>query len=330
VMTIRPFEYTDADYKAFAAVERAIWPGYPDTVEEWMHRDGTREAGALFCRFLVEVDGSVVGSGLCCETWWSKMPGKYHVSCDVHPDSRRQGIGTALYDQLTDLLAEHEAATLVSRTKEDQADGLRFLTRRGFKQVMRSPISHLDIASFDAGRFADAMLRVAERGIEIVPLARVAATDPEWKYKLWDLTWELRRDVPSRDPLTRQTFESFEERSLGAPGFNADAHFIALDGDRWVGTSSLWVPQGEPDKLYTGLTGVRRSHRRQGIATAIKVRGIAFARLVGAKIIQTDNEENNPMYGLNLRLGFEPQPAWLDFQKELDSTTPGGGVGSGA
>ena len=329
MMTIRPFEYTDADYEAFAAMERAIWPGYPDTVEEWRHRDGTRDTGVLFCRYLVEVDGTVVGSGLCCDTWWSKMPGKYYVSCDVHPEFRHQGIGTALYDQLTDLLAEHEAMTLVARTREDQAGGLRFLSKRGFKQVMRSPISHLDVVGFDAGRFADTVLQVAERGIEIVPLARVAAADPEWKHKLWALTCELYLDVPSRDPLTRQTFESFEERSLGAPGFNAEAHFVALDGDQWVGTSSLWMPQGEPDKLYTGLTGVVRSHRRQGIATAIKVRGIAFARQVGAKIIQTDNEENNPMYGLNLRLGFEPQPAWLDFQKELDRTMPGGGVGSG-
>ncbi|NIV39372.1 MAG: GNAT family N-acetyltransferase [Anaerolineae bacterium] len=317
MMTIRPFEYTDADYEAFAAMERSIWPGYPDTVEEWKHRDGGREPGALFCRFLAEVGGVVVGAGQCCEPWRSREPGKYQVRCDVHPDFRHRGIGTALYDRLVDLLAEHQATILGARTREDKADGVRFLTHRGFEQVMRSPISHLDVGSFDADRFAGRALRVAERGIQIEPLACLADADPDWKQKLWALTGELYLDLPSHDSLTQQTFEEFEERSLGAPGFNAGAHFVALDGERWVGTSSLWVPQGEPDKLYTGLTGVVRSHRRQGIAIALKVRGIIFARRIGAQIIQTDNAEHNPMYWLNLQLGFEPQAAWLDFRKEL-------------
>jgi GNAT superfamily N-acetyltransferase len=317
MITIRPFEYTDADYGALAAMQRSIWSGYPDTVQEWKHSDGSREPGALFSRFLAEVDGLVVGVGLCCEPWRSRGPGKYQVNCDVHPEFRRRGIGTALYDQLTGLLTEHGAKILVARTREDEAAGLRFLARHGFEQVMRSPISHLDVGAFDADRFAESMLRVAERGMEIVSLARLAAVDPQWKQKLWVLVRELYLDLPSHASLAQQTFVKFEERSLRAPGFNARAHFIALDGDQWVGTSSLWLPQGEPDKLYTGLTGVVRSHRRLGLATAMKIRGIGFAQQIGARLIQTDNEENSPMYQLNRQLGFKPQPAWLDFQKEL-------------
>ena len=317
MITIRPFEYTGADYEALAAMQRSVWPGYPDTVQEWKHWDSSRESGTLFRRFLAEVDGVVVGAGLCREPWRSRAPGKYHVSCDVHPEFRRRGIGTALYARLTDLLAEHGATILVARTREGRAGGLRFLARHGFEQVMRSPVSQLDVAGFDAGRFADSLLWVAERGIEIVSLARLADADPQWKHKLWALTRELYLDVPARESMPEQTIESFEERWLRAPGFNAGAHFVALDGDRWVGTSSLWLPQGEPEKLNTGLTGVVRSHRRRGIATALKVRAIAFARQIGAQAIQTDNEENNPMYWLNLQLGFEPQPAWLDFRKEL-------------
>ena len=317
MMAIRPFEYTDADYEAFAAMERLIWPGYPGTVKEWKHQDGGRESGALFCRFLAEAGGVVVGAGQCCEPWRSREPGKYQVRCDVHPDFRCRGIGTALYDRLTDLLAEYQATILVARTREDQADGVRFLASRGFEQVVRSPISQLDLGSFDAGQFAGRVLRVAERGIQIQPLARLAAADPQWKRKLWALTRELYLDLPSHASLAQETFESFEERSLRAPGFAAEAQFVALDGSQWVGMSSLWVSRGEPDKLYAGLTGVVRSHRRQGIAIALKVRGIVFARQIGARIIQTDNSEHNPMYGLNLQLGFEPQSAWLDFRKEL-------------
>jgi hypothetical protein len=34
-------------------------------------------------------------------------------------------------------------------------------------------------------------------------------------------------------------------------------------------------------------------------------------------VIETENEENNPMYDLNLKLGFQPCPAWTNYVKVL-------------
>jgi GNAT superfamily N-acetyltransferase len=65
------------------------------------------------------------------------------------------------------------------------------------------------------------------------------------------------------------------------------------------------------------LTGTRRDYRRRGLATAMKVRNIQLAKKLGVDIIETDNEENNPMFQLNLQLGFKPQPAYLDFHKKI-------------
>ena len=59
------------------------------------------------------------------------------------------------------------------------------------------------------------------------------------------------------------------------------------------------------------------SYRRRGIATALKLRSIEFAKAYGAKELKTDNEENNPMYQLNLSLGFRPKPAFLSYKKSL-------------
>ncbi len=123
-------------------------------------------------------------------------------------------------------------------------------------------------------------------------------------------------DVPLPEPPTKGSFEQFASR-FDAPGYAAEAHFIAVEGDRYVGLTGFWTSLVEKHKLYTGLTGVVRSHRRKGIATALKLHGVRFAREYGATIIETDNEENNPMYDLNVRLGFKPVPAWWTYRKEL-------------
>lgn len=317
MFNIRPFEATDADYEAFAVLESAIWPEFPDTVEEWKHRDTTRDSQYLFRRFLVEKEGEVVADGVYLEPWWSMKPGKYFINVGVHPDHRREGIGTALYDFLMAQVNERDPALITANTREDQTDALRFLEKRGFVRVMRYPVSHLDVPSFDPAPFASTLDRVKGLGIEIRPLVDIMHLDEDWQRKLYDLTWEILQDVPSPDPLTQQSFENFQERTLGDPGFRPDGQFIALDAGQWVGMSALWTAQGDPGKLYTGLTGVVRSHRRKGIATALKVRSFDFAKEYGAKIIETDNEENNPMYLLNMKLGFEPQPAWIDFEKRI-------------
>jgi len=73
------------------------------------------------------------------------------------------------------------------------------------------------------------------------------------------------------------------------------------------------------ESLETGLTGVRREYRRRGLATALKSQNIEKAKILGTKQIQTSNEESNPMFQLNLRLGFVAQPADVDWKKTLDN-----------
>lgn len=82
----------------------------------------------------------------------------------------------------------------------------------------------------------------------------------------------------------------------------------------------MWINDQTYRRLDTGLTGVIRSHRRRGIATALKLRTIDYAQQHGAMTIETSNEENNPMYQINLKLGFQPKPAWVSYRKSLTET----------
>jgi GNAT superfamily N-acetyltransferase len=210
---------------------------------------------------------------------------------------------------------------LTAYTREDQPGGLALLRKYGFIQVMRSPMSRLDVAAFDATRFAATEEKVRRAGITIHRMSDLKSRDPDWKRHWYDLELAINADHPMPDrgePLPFETFAGF----LDSPLVNTDAAFFALDPTgTYVGQSTLEVPDAHSTTLSVGMTGVLRSHRRMGIATALKIRTIEFAKAYGAQQIQTSNEENNPMFQLNLALGFQPAPAWLNFEKQQNELT---------
>jgi predicted GNAT family acetyltransferase len=59
------------------------------------------------------------------------------------------------------------------------------------------------------------------------------------------------------------------------------------------------------DKISTGLTGVLPEYRRQGICSAVKIHALLDLKKKGFKKVFTGNEENNPMFQINLMLGFK-------------------------
>lgn len=315
-LKIRPFKKTDDDYRAIVDVCNANWPEELSAPESWKHNDEHRNPKFLFARWVGEVDGTAVASCAYGESEWAYVAGKYFVGIEVHPDHQRRGYGTAMYAHVIASLAERDPLFLTADTREDKPDFIRFLTKRGFEQTMRYPVSHLNPQTFDFSKFDGVEERVQASGIEIVNVPDLPARDPDWKRHWYELEGECWMDVPLPEPPTKGSYEQFESR-FDSPNYNASAHFIAIDGDKYVGLTGFWTSPVEKHKLYTGLTGVVRSHRRKGIATALKVSGARFARDYGATVVETDNEENNPMFGLNLQLGFEAQPAWLDFRKVL-------------
>jgi GNAT superfamily N-acetyltransferase len=211
-------------------------------------------------------------------------------------------------------LGNRDTDSLISWTRDDKPDYVRFLTSRGFEFSMRYAVSRLDVQSLDLSEFSWTTGKMREEGVEILCLTELAEQDPDWKRSWYELGWELFQDVPSVDEVTKPTFEHWCKR-FESPGYRDNLHWFARDGERLVGYTGLWLSEADPEKIFTGLTGVVRSHRRRGIATALKVHGFSRAKELGKKSIETDNEENNPMFDLNMRLGFRPAPAWTEFRR---------------
>lgn len=107
---------------------------------------------------------------------------------------------------------------------------------------------------------------------------------------------------------------------LDAPTADPDGWFVALDGTQYVAQSQGSInTESDPVQFITGVTTTRREYRRRGIATALKLHVIQYAQTHGAQEIWTTNDAQNPMYQLNLALGFQPQPAWVRVEKTLDA-----------
>ncbi len=314
MMKIRKFMKTDEDYQALLDIQNTLWPDEAQSVAELRYEDESRDARYAHERFMGEVGGAVVASGIYGHCSWSHVEGKYLISVDVHPDYHRQGLGGQFFDFLTGELGKRDAEALVTWTRDDKPDYVRFITSRGFEFSMRYAVSRLDVQALDLSEFSWTPAKMKEHGIEILCLTELAEMDLDWKRAWYDLAWELFQDVPSVDKVTRPSFETWCKR-FESPGYQMNLHWFAKDGDRLVGYTGLWLSEADPEKINTGLTGVVRSHRRKNIATALKVHGFSRARELGKKTIETDNEENNPMFGLNMRLGFKPAPAWTEFRR---------------
>lgn len=316
---IRPLNKTLAEYNMLAAIHQAAWGEvWLDGAARLLH-DSKRNPAFLFQRLVAEVDGQIVAQAAYGEDAWNHTPGKYNLDIIVHPAWQRQGIGARLYAAIAAALAIQVPAPtlLTATTREDQPGALALLAKHGFVQVMRSPMARLAVLEVDPSRFADTAERVRQAGITIHCMRELKARDPAWQRHWYELEMAINADHPMPDrgePLPYETFAGFLETDL----VNLDGAFFALDEhDQYVGQSTLEVRTPGSDTISVGMTGVRRSHRRRGIATALKLRTIDYARKQGITWIQTSNEEHNPMFQLNLLLGFQPAPAWLNFEKRV-------------
>jgi len=313
---IRPFAFTDEDYAAASAVWNASFPEYPETPDEIRWHDEHRDARYRWARFLCERDGAVVAAAGYDQNAGMYHPRKFELAVSVLPDFRGRGIGSALYEHLVAALVESDPIALHSFAREDDVATLGFLQRRGFAEEMRENESALDVTRFDPEAFRADVEKCEATGIVIRPFAELDAADPDARRKLHALHYLIALDIPSPDPVTEVPFDVWAKR-FDNPNFLPEGNVVALDGDEYVGTSVLWR-NGSNDRLDTGMTGVRREWRKRGIATALKVYALAYAKRSGAPEVRTSNEQNNVgMLGINYRLGFQRLPAWVFLKNTL-------------
>ena len=127
---------------------------------------------------------------------------------------------------------------------------------------------------------------------------------------IWELDAQASLDVPEFSGAM-MPFDKYREENFDGEGFDPDGVVLAFDGDRLVGFCGTKVEAGEaagesPGRIgHTWFLGVARSHRRRGIAAALKVLTVRWAGSRGLSRLTTNNNlENEGIIGVNERLGY--------------------------
>ena len=287
---------SDADLAVWAAAWRTISPR--DAVSAgFVQARLAREPERLY--LLAEQGGRSVGCGVASGT---SFPGRKHVGVGVVPEHRRRGVGTELLDRCLDHVVALGGALASSYVWEDCEPGLAFAAHHGFVEFERAVELVLE-------------LRVGEPpppppGIEIVELAPAHYGGA---YEVWT---EGVADIPSTDqpevkPYARWLREAVLDKELV---------LVALDCEEVVGFAALEDRNREVGLAGNDLTAVRRSHRRRGIAEALKRAQLSLAYQRGYRTVVTGtHEENAGMRRLNEKLGYRPLPATIGVCRPLVS-----------
>src|SRR5437867_1941033 len=316
--------FAPTDYEAVIAVNRAAYPDYVESLAEWRHWDDSWDAKRYFKQRMVAEDGGrVVGWGQLNHMPWAFVADKYRIDLTVLPELRRRGHGSALHDALLARASGRGAISVQGQVKESLADGLAFALHRGYEERKRDWESRLFVRRFDFSRFAGAEERVTKEGVRLTTLAAERERDPRALEKAHELTEDCARDAPSVDPHTPRPFEEWLRNVIDAPNALFDGYFIAVAADgRYLGLSNLYAALDDPRFLWQGLTGVRREARGRGIAMALKLRTVRYALDRGVEHIKTWNDQRNrPILAINEALGFERQPAWIVYEKDLSGSS---------
>ena len=318
-MKIRTF--TPDDYPAFVAIhntQNIVWPERPRTPEAWAEADRNRSPKSRHQRWVAVENGTVVGFSSYDQSPWSYPPQSFYINVEVFPEYQRRGIGSALYDQLIEGLQEFSPPALRADAFTNLPHGFTFLQKRGFYEAFRETPVHLEVASFDASPYTELEPKLNSQGIFIKTVTELKP-DPNRDRKIYELMCTVDEDVPHEgDQITEPDFDDWVGWGLNSPSVLQDAFLIAVQGDQYVGLRDLGN-YADREALLGSLLGVRRDYRKRGIALAMQLRNIAYAREHHYRLLKDCTAiQNVPMQALFNQLGFVRDPEWQQCQKDFE------------
>ena len=318
---IKKFTETDNEFQEIARLYNLVShddKDHPDDVkDDWEIRDKNLIRDRLF----LYQDNTVIGY-LGYAQGRDKNKQNCYFNIYLDPNFNGNGYRQLLYDKMLKAVQAFSCNRMYMSIYEHENydQSKKFLVNNGFENNFKIRESSLALGSIVLDEYSSLISKLDSKGIQFYDAKNEMKDFPDHYKKLEELMWNFFQDMPMPEGTThtRMPFDQFmkyhnrfEEKLYGI-------EIVAVDGEKYIGSTDIYVmPKSDPYKAWTGSLGVLREYRRQGIATALKVKAFEKLRDKGIKHVRTDNEENNPMYLINVALGFKPEPYCFEYQKEI-------------
>jgi len=317
-LELRPARLEHADL--VADLETLRDPAEPRDPVLLRHRWRMTDELEMAMRLIDVRDGAAVAYVSASHELWNVDEKRFGT---VRPLLRVDLWSAARYAELVrigeDWLAAEGAATTVARVREDIEREIAVLEDLGYREDRRMRLSELDLVANRERILSsreECRRRMKEQHVELHPLSE--DSDPEKFRKLYAMSIESERDIPTTVPWRVVTFEEWMRFWFDNPTIREDCYWIAREGDAIVGTSVLEYPvvRGIPSTSYTGTS---RSVRGRGIARALKYESIAQAVEAGQTRVRTYNDADNPpILRINEEMGYRLVSPVIELHRKLD------------
>jgi len=318
----RAREFADADREPWTEERNAqVHELQRGTAAEWREWEKLDPPKDLLRVSVDDADGRLAAGAELGQGHFPRPDGALNGGVQVMRAHRRRGIGSALLDVVEREARAVKTPRILAGTSAAFEGALQWATARGYREIGRRIESYVDVRTFDGRPHQDVLERVERSGLRLATVAELLrGTDADATERFWRGLWEAEApmwdDVPWATPTPHWPYEKFHKLAVESGKMVKDATIVALDGDV-IAAFTMTGKQGA-DRGYTWMTGTGRDYRGRGLATALKLKMLAAAKIAGLRAMLTTNDEpNKAMRGINAKLGYVMLPAWIQLEKTL-------------
>lgn len=301
--TIR--NYQPADLEAFIhhilEAERREPSGRPISAEAiagWMQRPAHEPEKNLF---IVETGREIIGR---LEVRPELASQRVILSGWIHPEHRRKGLATRLFDQAQQRASELKARAIRASIRQDNTTAKKTLLKLGFRRARE--YFHLELETAGSQLPETEGLAVSLRPLQ----SHEAALLTELQNRCFTGAWEF-------NPNTVEEIA----RTINSPFCSPEDILLACDGDRAIGycwTMVLPAISGQPARGQILMLGIDPDYRGRGLGRAVLLAGLAHLANKGVQIIElTVDSENKAAFSMYKSLGFKVSSVSLWYEKTL-------------
>jgi GNAT superfamily N-acetyltransferase len=275
----------------------ATIPTVVTSAEEWLHSYRTVPERAQRRFLVVEHDGQIVAVGGAGLVFFGGGGENGYLNVRVHPDHRRRGIGTELYETLREHVVDLGVARATSMFDES-AESVSFAQKRGWAEERAEALSTLDPRT---------VTQMPPSDIELRPVGEL---DPHEVHRIDE---DTTRDLPSLVKIDEIPYGEWLGFVWDNPLFTREGSYGAVVDGRLAAISFLTVNL-EYGRAFNMFTATAREYRGRGLALAVKLASTHWAAEHGiTQLVTTNDETNAPMLAINRRLGYRPAGRRVEY-----------------